>query len=269
MSGHNVLEWPTGRFVERRDEGSATVIPPPGMEPMTPRAAGSSDLSSVEGPAEWGPFAPVPLPAHVPIAADFAYRFTAGGIELDPSYFATDRTHVAFQGSTEWGEQARFAFHVTSRDWQESDQVLAGLIRDFGSSSDAVVAIGGRGEFDGVMTGPFRRARVEGTFTGEDVRAWDTTWGAASGRIVYEDDYIALTNGIVRRGDSEIRADGLFSLLAPRPDGRDEIDAKFRVTRRDLASLRHAFQIDEYPLSGRMSGEFISTAPLWQSHPFA
>lgn len=256
MSGHNVLEWPTGRFVERRDEGSATVIPPAGMQQMTPRAAGSTEPSSVEGPAEWGPFAPVPLPAHVPIAADFAYRFTAGGIELDPSYFATDRTHVAFQGSTAWGEQARFAFHVTSRDWQESDQVLAGLIRDFGSSSDAVVAIGGRGEFDGVMTGPFRRARVEGTFTGEDVRAWDTTWGAASGRIVYEDDYVTVANGLVRVGDSEIRTDGQFSLVAPRPDGRDEIDAQFRVTRRDLESLRHAFQIDEYPLSGRMSGEF-------------
>src|SRR4029079_728963 len=125
-------------------------------------------------------------------------------------------THVAFQGTTAWGEQSRFAFHVTSRDWQESDEGLAGRVMSFGSWSAAVVAIGGHGEFDGMMTGPFRRARVEGTFTGEDVRAWDTTWGAASGRIVYEDDYIALTNGIVRRGDSEIRADGLFSLLAPR-----------------------------------------------------
>ena len=28
-------------------------------------------------------------------------------------------------------------------------------------------------------------------------------------------------------------------------------------TRRDLDSLRHAFQIDEYPLSGRMTGEFV------------
>jgi hypothetical protein len=259
MSGHNILEWPTGRFVERRDEGSATVVPPPGSPQMTPRAAGSPEgpaRSSGEGSVEWGPFAPVPLPAHVPIGALFAYRFTVNGIELDPSSFATDRTHVAFQGSTAWGEESRFAFHVTSRDWQESDQVLAGLIKDFGSSSDAVVAIGGRGEFDGVMTGPFRQARVEGTFTGEDVRAWDTKWGAASGRVVYEDDYVTVRDGIVRLGESEIRADGLFSLVAPRPDGRDEIDAQFRVVRRDLESLRHAFQIDEYPLTGRMSGEF-------------
>ena len=258
-SGHNVLEWPTGRFVERRDEGSASVTPPPGSEPMM-----SAGLDKIEGGAagakvEWGPFAPVPLDAHVPIAAEANYRFTAGEIELFPSYLATNRTHVSFQGTTAWGDQSRFAFHVTSRDWQESDLMLAGIIRDFGSTSDAAVPIGGRGEFDGVMTGPFRRARVEGTFSGEDLRAWDTKWGTASGRILYEDDYITVNDGIVRLGDSEIRTDGLFSLVTPRPDGRDEINARFRVTRRDLDSLRHAFQIDEYPLSGRLTGEFRLT----------
>jgi hypothetical protein len=252
MSGHNILEWPTGRFVERHDEGSATVIPPPGVQPMTARAIGAGPGTEYE----WGPFAPIPLPAHVPVAAEFTYGFTAESLELRTGYFATDRTHVAFQGATAWGGDSRFAFHVTSRDWQESDQLLAGLMKDFGSSSDAVVAIGGRGEFDGVMTGPFRRARVEGTFSGEEMRAWDTKWGAGSGHIVYDDDYITVTDGIVRLDDSEIRTDGKFSLVAPRPDGRDEMDAQFRVARRDIDSLRHAFQIDQYPLSGRMSGEF-------------
>ena len=107
------------------------------------------------------------------------------------------------------------------------------------------------------MTGPFRRARVEGTFTGEDLRAWDTTWGAGERPASCTKTTTSRSaNGVVRRGDSEIRTDGLFSLVTPRPDGGDEIDAQFRVTRRDLDSLRHAFQIDEYPLSGRMSGEF-------------
>ena len=253
-SGHNVLEWPTGRFVERVDEGTATVVPPPGVQTMT--ESGAAARGRAPSKYEWGPFAPVPLPAHVPIAADVTYRFTAEELALEPSSFATEATHVAFQGSTEWGGRSRFAFHVASRDWQESDLVLAGLIRDFGSSSDARVAIGGRGEFDGVMTGPFRRARVEGTFTGEDLRAWDTTWGAGAGDVVYENDYITVSNAVVRLDDSEIRADGLFSLATPRDDGGDEIDARFRATRRDLDSLRHAFQIDEYPLSGKMTGEF-------------
>ena len=33
-------------------------------------------------------------------------------------------------------------------------------------------------------------------------------------------------------------------------------NARFRVSRRDLSGLRHAFQIDEYPVSGLLSGEF-------------
>lgn len=254
MSGSNVLEWPTGRFNERKDEGTATITPPPGVETMRP---GLPQLARAA--TEWGPFAPPPLPAHVPVAGAFAYRFTANRIDLAPSFFATERTHVAFDGGTAWGDDSQFRFHVTSRDWQESDQVLAGLIKDFGSTSDAVVTIGGRGEFDGVMTGPFRRARVEGMFTGEDLRAWDTLWGAARGHVVYEDDYIKITDGVITRDGSEIHTDGAFSLAVPRLDGEDEIEARFRVLRRDVDSLRHAFQIDEYPLSGLLSGEFQLT----------
>ncbi len=47
---------------------------------------------------------------------------------------------------------------------------------DFGSPT-GVVPFGGRGEFDGTMTGQFKRPRVEGTFRGEDLWAWDTLWG--------------------------------------------------------------------------------------------
>ena len=64
-----------------------------------------------------------------------------------------------------WGEQSRFAFHVMSRDYQESDQILAGILTDFGSRTDAI-AFGGRGEFHGVMTGPFRRPRIHSSYRG-------------------------------------------------------------------------------------------------------
>jgi len=36
------------------------------------------------------------------------------------------------------------------------------------------------------MTGPFRRPRVEGLFSGEDIRAWDTLWGGGSANIVVD-----------------------------------------------------------------------------------
>jgi hypothetical protein len=55
------------------------------------------------------------------------------------------------------------------------------------------VAFGGRGEFDGGLTGPFRSPRVEGRFTGEDMRAWDTLWGDGSAHIVVENSYVTVT----------------------------------------------------------------------------
>src|SRR5262249_28669858 len=39
----------------------------------------------------------------------------------------------------------------------------------------------------------------------------------------------------------------------------EEIDARIRVVRRDLNSLRHAFSIDDYPVAGLLSGEFHLT----------
>ena len=97
--------------------------------------------------------------------------------------------------------------------------MLAGIISDFGSPTGAV-EFGGRGEFDGVMTGAFRSPRVEGLFTGEDLRAFDTLWGDGSARIVVENRYVNVRDGVVRRGESEIRADGLFSLGYPRAGSR-------------------------------------------------
>ena len=95
-SGHNLLEWPTGRFVERRDEGSATVVPPPGVQTMTRRLARPSGRSRTSNGDR---SRPCRFPTHVPIAADVTYRFTADELELEPSYFATEQTHVTFQGT--------------------------------------------------------------------------------------------------------------------------------------------------------------------------
>jgi hypothetical protein len=259
-SGDTVLEWPNGRFRERRGEGRLSVAPPAGVEPMTPQAL--SRRNAANGPrarsAAEGPFGPQPLPQHLPVAGELTYHLDPEGVQLEGGRFATEKTHVTFAGSTAWGDASAFRFHVTSGDWQESDQVLAGILTDFGAPTRAV-AFGGRGEFDGTMTGAFRRPRVEGVFSGEDLRAWDTHWGDGSARIVVENGYVTIREGAVRLEDSEIRAEGLFSLGYPRRDAGEEIDARFRVTRRDVDSLRHAFMIDEYPISGQLTGEFHLT----------
>jgi hypothetical protein len=270
---HNVLDWPSGRFSEHRGEGRLTVTPPAAVVPMTesafdtlrpiPSPAEGSLAAAREGEAgpvaaEWGPFAPQPLPSHLPIAGELSYRYGPDEVAIEQGRFATEHTVVTFGGTTAYGAQSRLPFHVTSSDWQESDEVLAGIISDFGSPTGAV-PFAGRGEFDGVMTGAFRAPRVEGLFTGEDLRAFDTLWGDGSAQIVVENRYVNVKEGVVRAGDAEIRADGLFSLGYPREEGGEEINARIRVARRDLDSLRHAFGIDEYPVSGLLSGEFHLT----------
>ena len=255
---HNVLDWPSGRFAEHRGEGHLVVTPPIGVTPMSASLADARAADANHTRHEWGPFAPLPLPAHLPIAAELSYRYTPDEVIVEQGRFATERTHVTFSGTTEYGVRSRLPFHVTSGDWQESDQVLAGIISDFGSPTGAV-EFGGRGEFEGVMTGAFRSPRVQGLFTGEDLRAFDTLWGDGSAQIVVENRYVNVRDGVVRRGESEIRADGLFSLGYPREDGGEQINARVRVARRDLDSLRHAFGIDVYPVSGLLSGDFHLT----------
>ena len=257
-AGHILMEWPLGRLADRTGNGNLVVTPPPGVVLMSASVADASAGRAVDSRREWGPFAPAPLAAHLPVGGELTFRFDPARVDVEAGRFSTEGTHVTFQGSTDWGAQGRFAFHVTSRDWQESDEVLAGILTDFGSRSSPV-AFGGRGEFDGVMTGPFKRPRVEGDFSGSDLWAWDTLWGGGTAHIVVENSYVKVRDGVVRLGDSEVHADGLFSLGYPRDDRGPEIDARFRVVRRDLIGLRHAFQKDDYPLSGLLSGEFHLT----------
>ena len=115
-------------------------------------------------------------PCTCPIGGQFGFRLDPAQWQIDGGVFRSERTHVRFDGAADWDARGRFNFHVVTRDFQEADQLLAGIITDFGSPT-GVVPFGGRGEFDGTMTGAFNRPRVEGTFSGEDLRAWDTLWG--------------------------------------------------------------------------------------------
>jgi hypothetical protein len=256
--GNAYLEWPSGKFNQRRGHGQVTVEPPPGVTLMTPSLAAADAADANHTRHEWGPFAPQPLPAHNPIGGRVTFELDPAQWKVENGEFRTEKTFVRFDGASDWDGRARFTFNVVSRDFQEADQLLTGIMTDFGSPT-GVVAFGGRGQFDGTMTGTFHRPRIEGSFRGEDLWAWDTLWGNGSARLVVENNYLDLTDGTVVLNGSEIHVDGRFSLSNPRTDGGDEIDARFRVVRRDLASLRHAFQIDQYPVTGLFSGEMHLT----------
>jgi len=255
-TGQHSMEWPLGRFSAAvRGSGRMTITPPEG-ETALGRLAPLDLLAEEQRLGrEWGPFAPRGLAGHVPIAADFTYRFDPAWIEIGPSRFATRKTYVEFEGRTAWGERSQIPFHVTSADWQESDRLLVGIMNAFGSSASAV-PVGGWGEFDGVMTLAFKSPRIEGRFSGENLRAWDVVWGVGRGDVVIENSYVTVANTAVERDGSRIEAEGRFSLGYPRKDGGEEINARVKLTRRPLHDLRHAFLLDDYPVDGLLSGEF-------------
>ena len=249
--GHTLLEWPLGRFAEHRGHGDAEAQPPPGVALQgraLPNPPPVPSFAHVYG----DPFPPL---GHVPIGGALHYQFGPEWIDLAPSRLATPTTFVEFQGRTAFGERSVIPFHVTSSEWQESDRLLAGIMTAFGSPTRPV-EMGGAGVFDGVLLNAFRTPRIEGLFVATRMRAWDVEWGSGQSQITVENAYLDVKGAVVRKDGGEIQADGRFSLGYPRKDGGEQMNARMTTRQWKLAELRHAFDLDEYPVDGKLSGEF-------------
>src|SRR5581483_6100033 len=85
---HNVLEWPLGSFSAHRGEGHVVVTPPPGVVTMAPSLNGARAADLDHSAHEWGPFAPMPLPRHLPISAELIYRYATEIISVESGTFA-------------------------------------------------------------------------------------------------------------------------------------------------------------------------------------
>ncbi len=254
-SGHHRLAWPLGRIAVARGDGVVTAVPPAGVRLATRELGPEVAAETAAREPVMGPFNPDPLAAPVAVGGEVRYAYDESGLTFARSVVATPATFVEFEGRTAWGRASALPFHVTSRDWQESDRLLAAVLTAAGAPTRAV-PVGGYGEFDGVVTGALRSPRVAGRFRGHRVRAWDVEWGETTGRVVIEDNYADVTEGLVVDGGSRMAVEGRFSLGYPRGDGGDEIDARVQVHRRPVADLRHAFGLDDYDVDGRLSGEF-------------
>jgi translocation and assembly module TamB len=254
-TGRNSLAWPLGGWAKKRGEGEVTVRPPDGVSVMTRELPVEAAAADAALPPEAGPFnSRAPL-GYVPIAGHVVYRLDPEWIVLDRGWAATEKTYVDFTGRTAYGQRSKIPFHVTSTDWQESDRVLAGIMTVFGSPTGAI-PISGYGEFDGVMLNAFNKPRIEGVFTGDQMRAWDVVWGRGKADLTIENSYAYVKSATITSGGSEITAEGQFSLGYPRRDRGEEINARVRIARRPLADLRHAFELDDYPVEGFVSGEY-------------
>ncbi len=252
-TGRNLLEWPLGRFSEHRGGGQVVVTAPADAHlysrtsPALPqRQPGTGDGLAVGG---------VPDLGYVPMAGTLAYQFGPEWIDIGPSSVATPATYVEFSGRTAYGDRSSIDFFARSGDWQESDKLLAAVITAFGSTT-RTISVGGFGDFTGRMVNSFRRPRIEGAFTGEQVRAFDVVWGSARGKVVVDNGYVDVTDGVVTKAASELRAEGRFSLSTPRDDRGEEINTHVTLKDWPISDLRHAFDLDDYPINGRTSGEY-------------
>lgn len=265
-TGQNVLEWTLGSFRDRTGRGSTFVTPISSLPPMG-RDLTEAHLAAAEGRAlELGPFSNhLPL-APISLSGALDYTFDGQGVGLSSGEVATDETFVTFNGTTTWrGENARIPFHVTSSNWQESDRFLVGLMTAFGAPTRAI-EMDGAGEFDGVLVGAFRRPRIEGHFRGRAMRAFDVIWGDTEGDVIVENAYANVRNAVVTRGPSRMDISGLFSLGYPRRDQGEEINARIRLEARPVADLLDAFDLEDYPVSGTLSGDFHVYGPY--TRPF-
>jgi hypothetical protein len=254
-TGYNRLEWPSGRWSEHRGEGLITATAPPGVTLLTPAAPLASPGDASEAPNA----GPAPdlrvVPRVTPIGGEIAYTFGSEWVDIAPGYVATQTTHVAFDGRTAYGDRSRINFRVRTTDLQDADRLLAGSITAFGSPT-GTITIGGYGQFDGVLVNAFRNPRVEGRFVGDQIRVWDVVWGHMRSSFAVENSYADVSSATVTRGDGQMLVDGRFSLGYPRKDGKEELDARVRMTRWVLKDLRHAFDLDDYPIDGTTSGEY-------------
>jgi hypothetical protein len=265
-SGTNLLEWRLGAFRDRTGGGTITATPPPGVTTMT-RDLSDAHVAAAEARAlDFTPFSNHTPITPVPLNGSVTYAYAGDTVTIAAGEVATEETFITFNGSTTFGgDRSRLPFHVTSSNWQESDRFLVGLMTAFGSPTRAV-EMDGAGEFDGVMTGAFRRPRIEGRFRGRAMQAFDVVWGDADGDVVVENAYADVTNAVIRRGSSRIDVTGLFSLGYPRRDQGEELNARITMEGRPVADLLNAFDLEDYPVEGALSGEFRVYGPY--TRPF-
>ena len=180
---------------------------------------------------QWGPFGPLPLAAHLPIAGEMSYQFDPNLVRIETDSSPPSARASPSRDRPRGRRRAQFRFHVATSDWQESQQVLAGILTDFGSPDR--LRLVRRKRRVRRRASPARSGVRESRACSRPRHA---RVGHALGRRlserVVENSYLTVKDGTDPHGDSEIRAEGLFSLGYPRRDGGEEIDAQIPCRRR-------------------------------------
>ena len=86
-SGHNLLEWPLGRFRERSGDGRSEVIPPAGADVLAGTRA--SEFSSEPDQGGFHPGL-----GHLPIAGHVTYRYNSDLVEFSDGRSRRYKRHL-------------------------------------------------------------------------------------------------------------------------------------------------------------------------------
>lgn len=247
-NGWHTMQWPSGRFAEMRGDGVLRAVPGDGRV----LASATLPAEAVYTPHEV-PFDRDRVLDPQPVAGEITYTMTPDSVTFADSWAATPETYLSFQGTTGWTDNADIPFRVVSTDWQASDRLLAGVLTAFGSPTRAI-EVGGRGVFDGVLTKWFNTPLITGHFEGDGMRSWNVVWGRARADLVIENSYVSVTNSLVGEsadpGVARMTANGRYSLGYPRADGGEQFDARIRIDDWPLIDFRHAFLLDDWPVTG-------------------
>ncbi len=222
-----------------RRAARSTVAPPAGVRADDRVARRRAGRRSSTSPPRVGAVRAAAAAAHLPIAGELTYRFEPGPVELEAAAGSRPSGRTSrFEGTTAWARRVAIPVPRHERRLAGERSGAGRHHRPISERRPAPVTFGGRGEFDGVHDRPFRRPRVEGRVQRRGHARVGHHRGATVGaHIVVENSYVTVRDGIVRRGDSEIRADGCSRSAIPRRDGGEEIDARFRV---DAAAMSTA-----------------------------
>ncbi|MEO7191246.1 MAG: translocation/assembly module TamB domain-containing protein [Vicinamibacterales bacterium] len=248
-SGSLSLEWHNGQFgPTHRGNGHTRIVQPPGVV-LAPTSLPAVPLPQAPEPR---PFESKRRAGPLALGADLHYAIDPSGVTFDDSWAATSLTYVAFNGRMAKTGESQFPFDVTSHDWQESDRLLASIMSAVSGPTGAV-EVAGRGTFHGVMTGNFSAPVITGQFASEATHVWGVTWGRALAQVVIHGGYVDISNSrIGDRPEAFIQADGRFA-LGFRKDGAEEINAHVQLTNWPIVDLRHAFQLDDWPMDGTLA----------------
>lgn len=249
-SGHNRMEWPMASGGSRH-AGSIQINP---LEGVTLATAALSP-GAANGVASRAGQRPDLTTTEFQVGGALDYVFEGDGIELTSGHIATPSTHVTFDGHAGGGAETRIPFRATSSDWQEGYRLMTSVMTAVGSPTEPF-AVDGAGTFEGVMLGDLTRPRVEATFAGEALRAWNVEWGVGGGGIVVDNGYLEVRNGLFSNDGAEFGADGTFSIGGSDVDGGEEINAVITMVSFPTSNIRSAFGLEDgYTIDGPATGE--------------